>query len=162
MLIETKFASVIMNARFIGVETYSGRGLMARDPQGVCDFHPLDVEDEVLGRSLAEAVKASRWISMDEYAAYFNRDKLKREADERLASIKERFGYKTRKAVFTGMSKCSVLERDGLITIMPNRHEKLEGWSGDGIPESENVVLSSASSDEALGQGVRLALSRCR
>ena len=162
MLIETKFAAVLMNARFISVETFSGRGLMARDPQGVSDFHSLDVVDEVLGRSLAEALKASRWISMDEYAAYFNHDKLKREADEWLASTKERFGYKNRKAVFTGMANCTIRERDGLITIKPTRHEKLEGWSGDGIPESDRVVLSSASGGEALGQGVRLALSRCR
>lgn len=162
MLIESKFASVLMNDGFISVETYSGRGLMAKDPRGVCDFLPLDAPNELLGDSLARALEGSRWISMDEYASYFDHEKLKREADEWLAFVKERFGYKTKKAVFTGMANCSVRETSGVITIKPTRHEKLEAWSGQSIPESDHVVLPAGLGVEELGAGVRLALSRCK
>ena len=43
MLRSFKSASVSMTDKFICVETYSGRGLMGRDPDGVCAFHDLNV-----------------------------------------------------------------------------------------------------------------------
>lgn len=162
MLAEAKSAGLMMNARFIIVETYSGRGLMAKDPKGVRAFHALDVSNELLGASIAEALHSSRWISMDEYAAYFDRERLERQSEDWIATIKELHGYKTRKAVFTGMANCSITERDGVVTIRPSNHEKLEGWSGKGITAADHVVLPSASSTAELGEGARLALSRCK
>jgi hypothetical protein len=162
VLVEAKFASVMMNSRFMNIHTYSGRGLMAADPTGVCVFYSLDVSDEVLGRSALDALSASRWISMDEYAAYFSPEKLKREGEEWLDSVKRIYGYKTRKSVFTGMAKCSIEDMNGVITIRPSTHEKLEAWSGKGITKDDHVVIPSAPTAEAMGAGVRLALSRCK
>ena len=45
------------------------------------------------------------------------------------------------------MMQCAIEIRDGVLTISPSIHEKLEGW-GSGLPKSDNVVLPSNSSPE--------------
>lgn len=60
------------------------------------------------------------------------------------------------------MKNCGIHCFNGVITISPTRHEKLEGWGrekGDGI---EDVILSVDSSPTEIGAGLRLALSRCK
>ncbi len=57
---------------------------------------------------------------------------------------------------------CSAEEFEGLITIKPTFHDKLEGFSGDGISESEYVTITSKSSAEDVGKAVLLAFSRCK
>lgn len=59
------------------------------------------------------------------------------------------------------MMQCAIEIRDGVLTISPSIHEKLEGWES-GLPKSDNVVLPSNSSPEKIGAGLRLAFSRCR
>ncbi|NDL44379.1 contact-dependent growth inhibition system immunity protein, partial [Photorhabdus laumondii] len=44
----------------------------------------------------------------------------------------------------------------------PSSHEKLEGWSGDGISVADYVVIPADSSPEEVGAALRLAFSRCR
>lgn len=157
-----KSASVSMTDKFICVETYSGRGLMGRDPDGVCAFHDLNVSCGLLGGSLHMALAASRWLDMDEYAAYFDHEKLKRVDQAWVRRVSELFGYKNRKSVFQNMLKCSVDGEDGVVVMSPKVHVKLEAWSGERIDASEKVALDVASGDDTIGEGVRLALSRCR
>lgn len=60
------------------------------------------------------------------------------------------------------MKNCGIHCVNGVITLSPTRHEKLEGWGrtkGDGI---EDVILSADSSPAEIGAGLRLALSRCK
>jgi hypothetical protein len=161
MLRAFKSASVSMTDKFICVETYSGRGLMGRDPDGVCAFHDVNASCNLLGGSLRVALAASRWLDMDEYAAYFDHEKLKRVDQAWVDRVSETFGYKNRKSVFKGMLKCSVDDQDGLVVMSPKVHVKLEGWSGERIDASEKVTLDVASGDNAIDEGVRLALSRC-
>lgn len=59
------------------------------------------------------------------------------------------------------MKSCDIEEREGMITIGPNNHEKLEAWGrekGDGI---EDVVIAASSSHAEIGAALRLAFSRC-
>ena len=59
------------------------------------------------------------------------------------------------------MRCCNADEHEGFITIEPTFHDKLEGFSGEGVEESSYVKVPSNSSPEEIGQGVLLALSRC-
>ena len=99
---------------------------------------------------------------MDEYAAYFDHEKLKRVDRAWMHRVSELFGYKNRKSVFQNMLKCSVDGEDGVVVMSPKVHVKLEAWSGERIDASEKVALDEASGDDTIGEGVRLALSRCR
>jgi hypothetical protein len=95
MLKESKAASVSMNERFICVETYSGRGLMGRDPGGVCEFHGLDVPESILGDSLRRALEASRWMTMEEYPVFFDGEHSKQVNQAWIERAIERFGSRT-------------------------------------------------------------------
>lgn len=162
MLKESKAASVLMNERLICIETYSGRGLMGRDPHGVCEFYELDVPSAALGSSLRRAVSASRWISLDEYPEFFDTERSKDINRRWVEDASRRFGYKSKNALFKKMMNCSVRCVDGLVTLRPSVHVKLEAWTGDGVDPSQYVELSLEDNDDILGEGVRLALSRCR
>ncbi|WP_413623809.1 contact-dependent growth inhibition system immunity protein [Luteibacter sp. Lutesp34] len=162
MLREFKAAHVLMNERVICIETYSGRGLMGRDPDGICDFRELDEANATLGSLLRRALEASRWISLEEYPLFFDIERSKETNRLWVEAACQRSGFKSRKALFKEMMSCSVRCAEGRITIKPSVHVKLEGWTGDGIAPTEYVELSTEDSDEALGEGIRLALSRCR
>ena len=73
----------------------------------------------------------------------------------------ERYGYKTKRALFKDMKKCSIESNRGQITIRPSYHEKLEAWSGKGVSESDYVIIPSGSSPSDVGAALRLAFSRC-
>jgi hypothetical protein len=162
MLNESLDATVSMNEKFICVETFSGRGLMGRDPGGVCDFHDLDVSDEVLGRSLRGALNASRWISMEEYPLFFDHEKLKQVDQAWVGQVMRTFEYRTERAVYRNMLRCMVDCSEHTITMRPLVHVKLEAWSGERIDPSQRIELPDAVDDVALGRALRTALSRCR
>jgi hypothetical protein len=162
MLKGSKAASVSMNERFICVETYSGRGLMGRDPGGVCEFHGLDVPESILGDSLRRALEASRWMTMEEYPVFFDGEHSKQVNQAWIERAIERFGSRTDVAIYKKMVTCSVRSQDGLITIRPSVHVKPKAWSGDAVSPSEYVELATSSTDVALGDGLRSALARCK
>lgn len=159
--VDKKWASISMNEKFICIETYSGYRSSARDPNGVRDFHGLEVDSAMLGKSLRECLAESRCISIDEIPAFFDLDRLKRDNLAWIDDASSRTGQ-GRKALFKNMMNCSVYSRDKVITIKPSFHEKLEAWSGDGIDQSDFVILDDSANDLLLGEGVRLALSRCK
>jgi hypothetical protein len=73
----------------------------------------------------------------------------------------QRYGYKTKRALFKNMKSCSVEVDDGMMTIQPWHHEKLEGWSGNGISKEDYVVIPANSTPGEIGEALRLAFSRC-
>lgn len=76
-----------------------------------------------------------------------------------VGSTLERFGYKTRRALFKDMKKCSIESKEGQITIRPSHHEKPEIWSGKGISESLYVTVPSQSHPADIGAALRLAFT---
>ncbi|HDU8708498.1 TPA: CdiI family contact-dependent growth inhibition immunity protein, partial [Morganella morganii subsp. morganii] len=49
-----------------------------------------------------------------------------------------------------------------IIKIKPLNHIKLEAWDGDGISETDYVIIPVSASDEELGNAVIEAFSRCK
>ena len=79
-----------------------------------------------------------------------------------IASMKKQFGYKTKKRMFANMKSCIISSVDGLVTISPSHHERLEGWSGLRKNDEESKVrLPLDSPPEEIGAALRLAFSRC-
>ncbi|EES3901627.1 CdiI family contact-dependent growth inhibition immunity protein, partial [Escherichia coli] len=79
-----------------------------------------------------------------------------------IATLMEKYGYRTKRALFKNMKKVGIHLVNDVITIRPSFHEKLEAWSGNRINESDYVVLPADSSPTEIGSGLRLALSRCK
>ncbi len=131
------------------------------DPDGKMLFTKLDASPGHVGEALVEALSASRVLRPDELDAFFDPNSIAQRYEKWVADLIQRFGYSSRRTLFKRMKRCSVDQSSGVITLRPLRHEKLEGWSGDGIAKSDYVQLGEDSSPVEIGQGVLLALSRC-
>ena len=163
------WARAMCNGDFICVETESGYRSTRRDPKGAQYLHALDVDDEHLGLSVADAIGRSRWVlgapregSADpsdvEYdSEFYDHKKLRERYLAWIENLMQHYGYKTKKALFKDMKHCSIERKLGTLTISPSHHEKLEAWSGTG----EAVVIPDTSTPAEIGAALRLALSRC-
>ncbi|EOB0292413.1 contact-dependent growth inhibition system immunity protein [Escherichia coli] len=172
-IVKTAWASVKANADFICVETYSGYSSNRCDPQGVQLLNTPDIGDNELGIMVKNALAHSRFVLPAPHTdvwihpeATFDMElyDFKRTAERYADWVKKlmmQYGYKTKKALFKGMKSCDISCDNGVITISPSRHEKLEEWGGTGRGGSDNVILPADSSPEEIGAGLRLALSRC-
>lgn len=166
------WAGVKENSKFICVQTYSGYRSVRADPDGTQFILSPDVSDEELGAAVIAALSVSRfvlaepregvWVHPD--ASFdknlYDRSLIEQRYEAWVASLMERYSYKSRRALFKGMKSCNIESKLGFLEISPSVHEKIEGWRG--MPAEECVVLPSDSLNVVVGAGVRLALSRCR
>lgn len=108
------------------------------------------------------ALAVSRTIDPETNPEFFDiRGRVIKYYNEWVAQVMGRFEYQTKRALFKDMKSCSVDALDGVVTIRPSHHEKLEAWSGKGIAEKDYIVISSHSPHEEIGAALRLAFSRC-
>lgn len=172
-VVKTAWADAGINNELVYVRTYSGYRSSRADPRGVEHHAGADISDQALGEAVLDALAHSRfvlaqpredvWIHPE---ATFDRDLYDptlttQRYEQWVGSMLERCGYKTRRALFKDMKKCSIERKEGQITIRPSHHEKLEFWSGKGIGESLYVTVPFASSPAEIGAALRLAFGRC-
>lgn len=157
------WASVYYTKEFLCIDTYSGLGRAGRDPVFPSRLLSPDAEDELVGEQILQALSDSLTLNvLEERVAFFDLEKGKEQYAIWIAMLMEKYGYKSKKALFKDMKNCGIHLVNNVITISPTRHEKLEAWGrtkGDGI---EDVTLSTDSSPSEIGAGLRLALSRCK
>ena len=172
-VVKINWAAAQINKDFISVETYSGYRSTQADPKGVEHFLSPDVDDNELGLAVLDALAHSRfvlpeprkdvWIHPEATfdMELYDLDLHLQRYDQWVASILKRYGYKTKRALFKDMKKCSIEKQNDLITISPSHHDKLEGWSGDGFTKTDNEVIPANSSPAEVGAALRLVFSRC-
>ncbi|TBU81445.1 contact-dependent growth inhibition system immunity protein [Phytopseudomonas dryadis] len=172
-LVKMAWANAKMNREFLCVQTYSGYGSCRADYKGAMHLLSVDASNQVVGEALLDALSKSRfvlpeprndvWIHPE---ATFDSELYDFEATEQrhknwTQQLMSRYGYKNKRSLFKDMKNCSVEKREGLITMRPSHHEKLEGWSGKGLSENDYVVIATDCSPEDVGAALLLALSRC-
>lgn len=155
------WASCYCNNEFLLIETMSGLGRFGDDSLSPPQLLPPDADDKSIGETALIALSNSRTLSLEEYGDFFNLEKGQEKYAAWIAMLMEKYGYKTKRALFKDMKNCSIHRINGVITILPTRHEKLEAWSGKGLKESDDVVITANSSPTEIGAALRLALSRC-
>lgn len=157
------WASCYCTNEFLLIETQSGLGMVGADPLYPLHLLQPDADEHTIGKTILQALSDSRTLDNPvERMVFFDLDKGKEQYAAWISLLKERYGYKTKKALFKDMRNCGIHCANDVITISPKRHEKLEAWGrtkGDGI---ENVILSVNSSPAEIGAALRLALSRCK
>lgn len=157
------WTSCYCNNEFLLIETQSGLGMVAADPLFPSYLLQPDASEQEIGDTILQALSDSRTLNkLEERVAFFDLEKGKEQYVAWTTMLREKYGYKTKKALFKDMKNCGIHCVNGVITISPTRHEKLEGWGrekGDGI---EDVILSVDCSPAEIGAGLRLALSRCK
>ncbi|EPB8105511.1 contact-dependent growth inhibition system immunity protein [Yersinia enterocolitica] len=147
---------------FLSVETDSGLGMVGSDPLFPPHLLPPDADDQTIGEAVLIALSNSRTLSLEESADFFDLEKGKEQYAAWIAMLMERYGYKTKRALFKDMKNCSIHCLNDVITISPMRHEKLEAWGGTGRGGRDKVILPVNSPPSEIGAAFRLALSRCK
>ncbi|MDR2220539.1 MAG: CdiI family contact-dependent growth inhibition immunity protein [Methylobacillus sp.] len=172
-IIKTAGAEILENRDFLQVRTYSGyRGPTDADYKGALHLLSPDASDETLGAAVLDALALSRFALPPSYRnapnlhpdvefdEEFSNVKMEQHYAEWVQQMMVRYGYKSKRALFKGMRRCGVESKQGVITLRPSYHEKLEGWSG--VSKDEHVVIPATSSAVEVGEAARLALSRCQ
>ncbi|NTY41117.1 contact-dependent growth inhibition system immunity protein [Burkholderia diffusa] len=157
-----RWVSVFENLEFTQIETQSGYRGGLPDPLGKRIRLTNSATDEDLGDAVLAALTASRFLHPHEHREFFDiRGRVVPQYEEWVSSVISEYGYKSRRALFKDMKSCDIEEHDGIVTMRPSHHEKLEAWSDEGITEDCLVRVSTVSSPSDVGAALRLALSRC-
>ncbi len=157
-----KQARAYFNGDFFSVRTLSGHRMMGIDPLGAEHYLPPGATDEALGIAVIDALKYSRLLSLEDTRIFFDPKARDIRYTQWVQSLTAKFGYKGKQKLFKNMMSCGIRAVEGVLTIAPTLHERLEGWGrkkDDGI---EDVVIQYTSEPIVIGQALRLAFSRCR
>lgn len=155
-------ASAVANEKFICVETYSGYRSSQLDLLGAQHLLNLNVGDGELGAAVRDALLRSRFVTPREAPDLFDPGQIGQRYAAWIEKLTSAYGYKNKNDLFRNMMSCSLQLKADVITIRPSSHEKLDGWSGDGIGKDDYVTLEATSAEAAIGSALRLAFSRCR
>lgn len=160
-----KWVSVYFNGDFYNISSRSGYRIFLSDPLGFESDCAPNATDEELGTIVLEAASHSRFIRpepREEFDQFFNPARIAAAYSTWVASLLERYKYKTKRNLFKNMALCHISVTEDNIEISPMRHEKLEGWEGQKNEGVEDVVLPADSGPEEVGKALRTAFSRCK
>ncbi|WP_340614133.1 contact-dependent growth inhibition system immunity protein [Xenorhabdus thailandensis] len=154
-------ATISFNEDFYYIETMSGYRLLVADNTTETLYLPKDTTDKELGFFVRQALSKSRLVDPEDND-FFHRDMVSIRYKNWIAEAMKKGGYKTKRALFKKMNKCSVKLLDGNLTISPWSHEKLETWGGKGLPRDCKISLSDRVTDEELGKAIKEAFTLCK
>lgn len=157
-----KWASSYRNGKLITIETWSGYARQVGDPAGPhYDFAP-DESDGSLGSAVLDCLAHSRFLDTAELRAeLFHPEALSRSYAAWIERLMLRSGSKSKRALLKDMQCCEIEQESDTITIRPTHHEKLDGWSGEGFIDVDNVVISAKEPPAVIGAALREAFRRC-
>jgi len=115
-----------------------------------------------LGRSIVDALVASRFLSLEEVSSFFDSSTKKKNYEDWVALLLDRYGYKSRTALFKNMKYCYVYKINGVIMIIPSSHDKLEEWGSKGIKSTDDEAVDENSSHFELGAALKRCLEKCK
>ena len=158
-----KAVSVRVNNEFLLVTSIIRGMIGMTDPDQDFVFNKVDITDSYFGKLVKEKLDESREVSLQEFQAIFNSEKMKGLQKNLEEEMKKRYGYKNKKSIYKDMSFLS-LEQDNLyITISPLHQDSLDGSTGISLPDNSPLEFKYDKniSDEELGKAVREALTYC-
>ena len=158
-----KTVSVIVNNEFLLVTSIIRGMIGMTDPDQDFIFNQVDITDSYFGKLVREKLDESREVSLQEFQAIFNSEKMKGFQKRLEEEMKKRYGYKNKKSIYKDMSFLS-LEQDNLyITISPLHQDSLDGSTGISLPDNSPLEFKYDKniSDEEVGKAVRQALTYC-
>ena len=158
-----KTVSVIVNNEFLLVTSIIGGMIGMTDPDQDFDFNKVDITDSYFGKLVKEKLDESREVSLQEFQAIFNSEKMKGLQKNLEEEMKKRYGYKNKKSIYKDMSFLSLEQDDLYITISPLHQDSLDGSTGISLPDNSPLEFKYDKniSDEELGKAIRQALTYC-
>ena len=158
-----KTVSVIVNNEFLLVTSIIRGMIGMTDPDQDFVFNKVDITDSYFGKLVKEKLDESREVSLQEFQAIFNSEKMKGLQKNLEEEMKKRYGYKNKKSIYKDMSSLSLEQDDLYITISPLHQDSLDGSTGISLPDNSPLEFKYDKniSDEELGKAIRQALTYC-
>ena len=158
-----KTVSVIVNNEFLLVTSIIRGMIGMTDPDQDFVFNKVDITDSYFGKLVKEKLDESREVSLQEFQAIFNSEKMKGLQKNLEEEMKKRYGYKNKKSIYKDMSFLSLEQDASFIIIAPLHQDSLGGYSGISLPDNSPLEFKYDKniSDEELGKAVRQALTYC-
>ena len=160
---KSKTVSVIVNNEFLLVTSIIRGMIGMTDPDQDFVFNKVDITDSYFGKLVKEKLDESREVSLQEFQAIFNSEKMKGLQKNLEEEMKKRYGYKNKKSIYKDMSFLSLEQDDLYITISPLHQDSLDGSTGISLPDNSPLEFKYDKniSDEELGKAIRQALTYC-
>ena len=158
-----KTVSVIVNNELLLVTSIIRGMIGMTDPDQDFVFNKVDITDSYFGKLVKEKLDESREVSLQEFQAIFNSEKMKGLQKRLEEEMKKRYGYKNKKSIYKDMSSLSLEQDDLYITISPLHQDSLDGSTGISLPDNSPLEFKYDKniSDEELGKAIRQALTYC-
>ena len=158
-----KTVSVIVNNEFLLVTSIIRGMIGMTDPDQDFVFNKVDITDSYFGKLVKEKLDESREVSLQEFQAIFNSEKMKGLQKRLEEEMKKRYGYKNKKSIYKDMSFLSLEQDASFIIIAPLHQDSLGGYSGISLPDNSPLEFKYDKniSDEELGKAIRQALTYC-
>ena len=160
---KSKTVSVIVNNEFLLVTSIIRGMIGMTDPDQDFVFNKVDITDSYFGKLVKEKLDESREVSLQEFQAIFNSEKMKGLQKRLEEEMKKRYGYKNKKSIYKDMSSLSLEQDDLYITISPLHQDSLDGSTGISLPDNSPLEFKYDKniSDEELGKAIRQAMTYC-
>ncbi|OFL93425.1 hypothetical protein HMPREF2732_05900 [Haemophilus sp. HMSC061E01] len=158
-----KAVSVRVNNEFLLVTSIIRGMIGMTDPDQDFVFNKVDITDSYFGKLVKEKLDESREVSLQEFQAIFNSEKMKGLQKRLEEEMKKRYGYKNKKSIYKDMFSLSLEQDDLYITISPLHQDSLDGSTGISLPDNSPLEFKYDKniSDEELGKAIRQALTYC-
>jgi hypothetical protein len=154
-----KNVSAFRNAELLYLWPMTGLRLLFIDPRIPARLLSLNDDAETIGATLVQALSESTILTSEEFQRIFRSGEIQKKGDEWDNLLIEKFSYKSPKALYEGMHKCSIREANGNISISPSLHNELQSWTG--ISGVEDVILPAHSSNKEIGLALLEGFNRC-
>lgn len=155
----TQWANVHRTERLISIEPLSGYRMAYREDEGHVVYLPPDASDDVLGQTLLQALKRSRFVWPPDEPDLFKSERYMQCYRNWQKDFMRRYGYKTKREAYKNMDWCKAERSQGNISIKPHKRDKPEYFKD--LPPERSVVIPATTDPVAAGAALRLALDRC-
>lgn len=157
--IQGRNVTAFRNEDFLCLFVQTGRGLLCNDPRIDAIVLPSGEAMEKIGGAVVAALDQSTIMTASDFQNLFKSGDVQRHTADWERSVMARFRYKTKRALWQTMLKCSIRSLDGTLTFAPTRHDRLDGWSG--MKDVEKVIIPAANANEEVGRALCAAFDLC-
>ena len=155
-----KRSCAFFNDNFFWLHTQAVGMINVGDPLVEPEYLAPYVDDAMLGATLRQCLQKSRHIEMSEFQKMFKAGVFNQLDEERGQAAMQKYGYKTKRALYKNMLCCWISMFDGKVKIAPSHQKSVDSYTAtkDG---PEPFTLHGPISDAELGAALREGFKRC-
>ncbi|MDN3238031.1 contact-dependent growth inhibition system immunity protein [Pseudomonas sp. WAC2] len=124
-------------------------------------FLEAEIEPEVLGESVLDAIQLSRSVSADEFQKEWDSGSIKSNSEAVLKLMMSKYNYKNKKAFYGEAKNCLISIIDNEFKISPFRSDKKGGFSADKENGPFSFTIPLDSNNREVGDSVLKGFSLC-